>query len=103
MTQDFVLGQLRIALVGVLAYAGGRGWLTPADAGLLTVLGSSLGPIIVPWAWSIYANTNTKLVPKNSIAIAPENVANLQTAIKDGVAMVTNEGTQHAIGAKVVG
>lgn len=72
MTQTFFLGQVRLFLVGLIAYAGGKGWLTPTDAGLATMLMSTLGPLLAPWAWSIYANVNQKLVPKDSIAIAPD-------------------------------
>lgn len=68
MTPDFILGQLRLAAVAFLAYAGGRGWLTPADAGLLTALGASLGPILVPWIWSIYSNLNIVHVTTSSAA-----------------------------------
>lgn len=68
MTPDFILGQLRLAAVAFLAYAGGKGWLTPADAGLLTALGTALGPILVPWAWSIYSNMNVVHVATGSAA-----------------------------------
>ena len=68
MTPDFILGQLRLAAVALLAYAGGRGWLTPADAGLLTALGTSLGPILVPWVWSIASNINVVHVTTGSAA-----------------------------------
>ena len=68
MTPDFILGQLRLAAVAMLAYAGGRGWLTPADAGLLTALGTSLGPLLVPWIWSIASNVGVVHVAVGSAA-----------------------------------
>lgn len=74
MTQDFVMGQLRLALVAILAYAGGKGWLTPQDATLITALATSMGPVLVPWAWSIMRNVNNKMVPKEAIAISPQSV-----------------------------
>lgn len=69
MTMDFFLGQLRLALVAALAYAGGRGWLTPTDSGFAVALITSLGPIVGPWLWSVYVNINGKIVPKDSVAI----------------------------------
>jgi hypothetical protein len=71
MNQTFFLGQLRLALVAIIAYAGGKGWLTPTDAGLATAMLTSLGPLLGPWAWSIYANINSKLVPQHSVVIDP--------------------------------
>lgn len=68
MTPDFIYGQLRLAAVAFLAYAGGRGWLTPADAGLLTALGTSLGPLLLPWIWSIAVNIGVVHVAVGSAA-----------------------------------
>jgi hypothetical protein len=68
MTADFILGQLRLAAVAVLAYCGGKGWLTPADSTLLVALGSSLGPVLIPWAMSIYANLSVVHVTTGSAA-----------------------------------
>lgn len=68
MTPDFIMGQLRLAAVAVLAYCGGKGWLTPADAGLLTALGTSLAPILVPWIWSIAVNVGVIHVASDSSA-----------------------------------
>jgi hypothetical protein len=74
MTPDFILGQLRLAAVAILAYAGGRGWLTPADAGLLTALGTSLGPILIPWVWSVAVNVGVVHVSASSAAAAVATV-----------------------------
>ena len=68
MTPDFIMGQLRLAAVAILAYCGGKGWLTPADAGLLTALGTSLAPLVVPWVWSIVANVGVVHVNAGSSA-----------------------------------
>jgi hypothetical protein len=68
MTSDFIYGQLRLAAVAILAYCGGKGWLTPADAGLLTALGTSLGPLLLPWAMSIFSNVGVVHVAAGSAA-----------------------------------
>lgn len=68
ITLDFLMSQLRLVLVAVLAYGGGKGWFTPADASLITALAASLGPIIVPWAWSIFSNLGTVRVNNGSAA-----------------------------------
>jgi hypothetical protein len=71
MTMDFFLGQLRLALVAALAYAGGKGWLTPTDSGLAMALITSLGPIVGPWLWSVYVNINGKIVPQHALVVDP--------------------------------
>lgn len=71
MNADFVLGQLRLALTAFIAYAGGRGWFTPADSTLALAMLTSLGPLIAPWLLSVYSNFGTKRVPKDSVAVAP--------------------------------
>lgn len=68
ITPDFMLAQLRFAGGVIVAYAAGRGWLTPADVGLITSLGASLGPIAFMWALSIYANLGTRKISTNSAA-----------------------------------
>lgn len=68
MNADFILSQLRVAGVALIAYLAGRGIFTPADATLATALGGALGPIIVPWAFSIYSTYGTKKVGSNSVA-----------------------------------
>ena len=70
MTPDFILGQLRLAAVALVAYLTGKGVFTPADATLATALGTSLGPILIPWAFSIYMNYKTVRVSANSNAAA---------------------------------
>lgn len=68
MTPDFILSQLRVAAVAILAYCGGRGWLTPADSTLLIALGTSLAPLFIPWALSIYSNIGVVHVTTGSAA-----------------------------------
>lgn len=70
ITPDFLASQLRVALVAILAYGGGRGWFTPADTTLALALMSSLGPLCVPWIWSIVSNLGTVRV-----AVAPASTA----------------------------
>lgn len=82
ITLDFLMSQLRLALVALLAYGGGKGWFTPADASLITALAASLGPIIVPWAWSIFSNLGTVRVNNGSAAavVAKVEVVDPQSA-----------------------
>lgn len=99
ITPDFMLAQLRLAAVAFLAYAGGRGWLTPADAGLLTALGTSLGPIIIPWAFSIYANIGTRKISTNSAAavVAQVEAVDKQSAAAGATnALIANSGNPNA-------
>ena len=101
MTPDFLLGQLRVALIAFLSYAAGKGWLTPADVDLIKTLAASLGPVAVIWAWSIYRNFNTKFVPRDAIALQPISSNSLvpgvlpnpgehisMTTMKDGTGIV---------------
>jgi hypothetical protein len=74
VTQTFFLGQLRLVIVAFIAYATGRGWLTPADSGLAGSILPPIGALIGPWIWSIYVNINSKLVPKDSVAISKDDV-----------------------------
>lgn len=68
ITPDFLMSQLRLALVALLAYGGGKGWFTPADTTFYLALASSLGPVIVPWAWSIFSNLGRVSVVSGSAA-----------------------------------
>lgn len=68
ITLDFFMGQTRLALVAVLAYGGGAHWFTPEAAGLYLTLFTTIGPIAIPWAWSIVANLGTIIVDRNSAA-----------------------------------
>lgn len=70
MTLDFVTGQLRLAMVAILAYGGGRGWFTPADATFITALAGALGPLLIPWVWSIAVNAGKISVQSGSAAAA---------------------------------
>lgn len=68
ITPDFLLSQLRLAIVALLAYGGGAHWFTPEAAGLYLTLFTTLGPIVIPWAWSIVANLGTVRVNNGSAA-----------------------------------
>jgi hypothetical protein len=74
ITVDFVYSQMRIALVAVIAYGGGAKWFTPEQAGLYMALFTSLGPIAIPWAWSIFANFGKVFVDRNSAAAVVSRV-----------------------------
>ena len=79
-TLDFVTGQLRLALVAVLAYGGGRGWFTPADATFITAIAGALGPLLIPWAWSIAVNAGKVSVASGSAAAAVAAVEKIDPA-----------------------
>jgi hypothetical protein len=68
ITVDFFMSQLRLAVVAILAYGGGAHWFTPEAAGLYLTLFTTLGPIAIPWAWSIAANFGKVFVDRNSAA-----------------------------------
>lgn len=104
MTQDFFLGQLRLMAIATIAYAAGRGWLTSADSGFISALMIPIGLLFGPWLWSIYRNINMKLVPKDSVAIAADNVLNHATAVASGTAIINSDGMKgEAPFVKVVG
>lgn len=68
ITLDFFMSQTRLALVAVLAYGGGAKWFTPQEAGLYMTLFTALGPIAIPWAWSIMSNLGTIRISNKSAA-----------------------------------
>jgi hypothetical protein len=92
-TYDFIMGQLRIALIAGLAYAGGKGWLTPTDATLLTTMATALGPVLLPWAWSFFTNLGVVHVSSGSAAAAMAKV--------EAVAPITAANATAAATAKV--
>lgn len=69
MTQDFFLAQLRVLMIATLAYCAGAGILTTSANSFLGAISVPLIILFGPWLWSIYSNVNSKLVPKNSVAI----------------------------------
>lgn len=88
ITYDFVMGQLRVALVAALAYASGKGWLTPTDAGALTAVATGLGPLMVPWAWSVFVNLGVVHVQSGSAAAT---IAKVETAAPAAAAEVADK------------
>lgn len=70
MNRDLALSQLRTFAIAAVAYAGGKGWFTPVDVTFFTAAITQLGPILIPWALSIYANMNVIKVPVASVAAA---------------------------------
>lgn len=104
MNYDFFMGQLRIAAVALIAFAGGKGWITKDDSGTIVSLLPVIGALLGPWAWSIYRNLNMKLVPKDSVAISPDNVVNTTTAKASGMAVIRSDSGKGEVPiAKVVG
>lgn len=70
MSLDFFTSQLRMVAMGAIAYFAGKGTFTPADAGLATVIVTGLGPILVPYLFSLYSNLGTIKVATDSKAAA---------------------------------
>lgn len=105
MNYDFFMGQLRIAAVALISFAGGKGWLSNADSSTVTALLPVIGALIGPWAWSIYRNINMKLVPKDSVAIARDDVADTAHPSAGDVAVIstkTGTATARVVGAIVL-
>lgn len=71
MTYDFFMGQLRLALIAFLSYAGGKGWLQASDAGAIMAVVTPLAAVMMPVIWSWSANWRKKYVPSDSVMIAP--------------------------------
>lgn len=107
MTQDFFLGQLRLIAVALITFASGKGWLTTDTTTLLGTILAPVGLLVWPWAWSIYRNFNSKIVPSSAVAISPDHVMNADNVNKigaGGTAIITGDDpTSKAITAKVVG
>ncbi len=95
-TYDFIMGQLRVALVAGLAYAGGKGWLTPTDATLFTTMATALGPLLIPWLWSAISNLGVIHVDSGSAAahlakveaVAPVAAANAANKVADTIVKI---------------
>jgi hypothetical protein len=86
MNQTLFLSQLRVIILVGIAYAAGKGWLSPADSTALTSVLAPLGVIIGPWLWSIYSNFNSKLVPKDSVVIEPHTPSDAAAPVGANVA-----------------
>lgn len=99
VTLDFFMSQLRLAFVAVLAYGGGAKWFTPEAAGLYLTLFTSLGPIVIPWAWSIVSNIGTIRVQTGSAAAVVAKVESVDKKSADvGAtnALIANSGNPSA-------
>lgn len=94
MTQDFFLGQLRLIGAAVIAYLIGNGTLSTGDGTLIGAVSAPALLIFGPWIWSVYSNVNSKLVPKNSVAISANDVTNSQTAVSSGVALIPKDSVR---------
>lgn len=102
MSLSFVMGQLRLALVALLAFAGGKGWLTPQDSTFALALASALGPLFVPWAWSIMSSLGKKMVPNESVAVSADNVLTAANP-KGSTAILSDNASDKTVAVKVVG
>jgi hypothetical protein len=90
MSQDFLLGQLRLILVGVLAYASGRGWILADTYGVLMQISTPFGAVAGPWIWSIYCNIGKKLVHTNVVVLDP--VITMEDKDKMRGTLITKDG-----------
>jgi hypothetical protein len=86
-----ITGALRVVLPAVLAYAAGRGWLSPSQVGPFTDVLIGAVPLIVTGAaavWSIYAWAKNNLIrhvaadPRVREVVTDHNTANVG-ALKD--------------------
>ncbi len=99
ITLDFFMGQLRLAVVAVLAYGGGAHWFTPEAAGLYLTLFTTLGPITIPWAWSIVSNFGKVTIDRNSAAavVAKVEAVDPKSAVAGATnALIANSGNLQA-------
>lgn len=99
ITLDFFMSQLRLAVVAVLAYGGGAHWFTPEAAGLYLTLFTTLGPIAIPWAWSIFANLGKVSIDRNSAAavVAKVEAVDRQSAVTGATnALIANSANPEA-------
>jgi len=97
-TYDFVMGQLRMTLVAGLAFAGGKGWLTPTDAGALLAIATAAGPLAVPWVWSIITNLGKVHVGSGSAAAEVAKVEAISPATAVNAAAVVSNALGKAAG-----
>ncbi len=93
MNADFLMSQLRVALVATVAYLSGKGVFTPADATFATaIIGAGL-PILAPWLASMYATYGTVKVGTNTVAAQvaqTEKITADPDALKAAVDIATN-------------
>ena len=88
MNQDQVLGALRVVVPALLAYAAGKGWLTPAQVSSIVSALPDIAAVIVlvgGTTMSILAHTNAAKV--TSVATLPPSdvtaaMANVSSADK---------------------
>lgn len=95
ITPDFLWSQIRTLCVGVIAYLAGRHTFTPEDAGLATVILTTMGPVLIPWAWGFFSNFGTVKVNSSSVAAAVakvETVTDDKAALKNAVDVAPQKG-----------
>lgn len=66
MNTEVLLSLLRNVFAAAVGYAVGQKWLTPADAGGLTTFATSVGPVLIPAALSLYAHWGMKKVEESA-------------------------------------
>lgn len=107
MTQTLFLAQLRVIMLVFIAYAAGKGWLSSVDAGLVTQILTPVGLIAGPWAWSIYSNINSRLVPQHAIVIDPvvtkANSGNTTATVQTDAGTMTGKVVSALLAAILLG
>lgn len=72
MNTEVILSLLRNLLAGGVGIVVGKGWLTPADAGLITSFATTVGPVLVPAVMSLYSHWGMKKVDEDAKVIDPQ-------------------------------
>lgn len=102
MTQDFLLGQLRIIAMMLIAYATGRRWLTSADASAIEQILTPIGLLAGPWIWSIWKNVNGKVVPGDTVSVQPIGTSGITPNVGDHVS-IAGTTVGKVVGALLLG
>ena len=70
MNTDVALSLLRNLFTIAVAYAAGKGWLTPTDATSLTSFATTVGPVLIPAVVSLYSHWGMVKAPDTAITAA---------------------------------
>lgn len=103
MTQDFLMGQLRLIAIALIAFASGRGWLSASDAGTITAVLTPVGLIAAPWIWSVWRNLNGKVVPGDSVAVHASDVLKTTSTIDGKPIAIPENSAMKIVGALLLG
>jgi len=71
MTYDFFMGQLRLAVIALISFATGKGWISTGDASSILNIIGPVALLAAPLLWSWSANWRKKYIPQDAVAIEP--------------------------------